>query len=440
MRTAATALATLLAWSAFAQEPKYTTTIEVVRYLIHVRVVDSAGGAITDLSPADFEVTIEGERAHVESATWIGRVERAEPRPESEEEPAGRLFVLLVQTDFGRDAERMRGQLAFNLLADRILDSLDPQDRVAVFSHDSHLKLRLDFTLDRAAARKAVRDSMRIERLPLPPASESGPSLVPHLDNGELRKANHPEQALLLIARALRAVDGEKTIIFAGWGMGTMFARTVSLAPEWAEAVELLQKDRVAVFSVGTGVEGTLSRGMANTAQATGGFHASSRQFPHQSVTRIRGILAGTYELFLRLDEPLRPGLHGVETRLARRKGTAFGPTHLAIDAESGVPTALLEVPETAFVAPTAEEGAADLFLSALRALQNGESDRAESLLTDLIGTGIAPPDAWYERGMLVAARGDLTSAAADLREYLQRMPRGAHAGEARELLRTWQP
>lgn len=432
-------LAVVLASSAFAQEPQYSETIDVVRYLLNLRAVDSAGRAITDLSSEDFEVTIDDERAHVESATWIGRQDRAETLP-GENASDGRLFVLLMQTDFGRDRERVLGQLAFNPLADQIIESLDPQDRVAVFSHDSHLKLRLDFTLDRAAARKAVRDSIRIERLPLPPPSDTGASLVPHLDNDVMRKTYEPGASLLVIARALRAIEGEKTIILAGWGLDTMHASRITYSRPWNEAIAMLQEDHVPVLAVGTGAAGTQAPGLAVTAAATGGFYTNSRDFPHQTVTRIQGVMAGAYELFLRMDKPLAPGSHAVDVRIAQRNAAVFAPKLVTVTRSRQIAAEIVEVPDSAFVALSREEAAADLHLRAFRALQNGEADTAESLLGAAIATGIALPEAWYERGMLAAARGDLTSAAADLREYLQRMPHGVHARDARELLRTWQP
>jgi hypothetical protein len=56
-------LLTLLATGSVAQEPQYSETITVARYFVDVRVVDSAGRAMTDLGPADFQVDIGGRRA-----------------------------------------------------------------------------------------------------------------------------------------------------------------------------------------------------------------------------------------------------------------------------------------------------------------------------------------------------------------------------------------
>ena len=60
--------------------------------------------------------------------------------------PAGRLLIYLFQHDIAREPSRTQGHQKFLLSTDELLDMLDPDDRVAVFSFDSHLKFRLDFT------------------------------------------------------------------------------------------------------------------------------------------------------------------------------------------------------------------------------------------------------------------------------------------------------
>src|ERR1051326_4165946 len=57
----------------------------------------------------------------------------------------GRRLVVLYQTDFARNDARVRGQMKL-LQMDEWLDWIEPEDRVAVLSFDSHLKFRLDFT------------------------------------------------------------------------------------------------------------------------------------------------------------------------------------------------------------------------------------------------------------------------------------------------------
>jgi hypothetical protein len=319
---------------ASSQEPhsSYSETISVVRYIIDVRVTDAGGNAFSQLSAGDFVVTVAGKAAVVESAMWIGENERALALPDSVDlpeasatEPRGRLVVFYVNSDFGRNVQRIKGQMKFNGdFVERVFAMLEPDDRVAVLSFDSHLKLRCDFTSDHGAALEAVRRSIAIEAVPLPEPAAAGLSLARHLDAGEMKKAARVEEGLLLIARALRYVDGVKLMIMSSWGLGDRsFLRngTVTLPREWNEAVGILRRDHVPVVSVLTGLGGQLSVGVAQTARMTGGVFASAvSDFPSQSLTRIEGFLSGFYELTLRLEEPLDSGEHSIDVVVNDRK------------------------------------------------------------------------------------------------------------------------
>jgi hypothetical protein len=347
-----TILLTLFAAAAvFAQEQEqepYSEIIDVVRYTLDVRVTDSWGHAIDDLKAADFTVTIGGKPAHVVSAKWIGEgqrlqlpdaatstteeAEEADPGAEDADaedmdvpeevpdQPDHRSIVIFIQTDFARVSDRVAGQMKFNYVADKILKMLGPYDRVAVVSHDSHLKFRRDFTMDRQSIRKAVRESLYIDEPPTPPAATEGPSLVGLLDPKQMKRAANAESALLVIANALHAVDGTKMIILAGWGIGELQGRAgVMLKEQWNEAVQVLHEDHVPVIALDTGLGAQLMAGLKATAEATGGFYADTRKFDAQALTRVNGALAGHYALLLRLDDPLEPGRYPLGVRVNRK-------------------------------------------------------------------------------------------------------------------------
>src|ERR1043165_1906326 len=152
----------LLAVPLAAQEPppsmRAGETITVERILVDARVTLGNGDPVMNLGPADFKVRIDGKPAKVESVEWIPETAVAreladiEKEPQREPvgmeipEPQGRLIVVFFQTDFSREDVRIRGQMKILSFADDFVDSLEPEDRVAVFSYDSHLKFRLDFT------------------------------------------------------------------------------------------------------------------------------------------------------------------------------------------------------------------------------------------------------------------------------------------------------
>lgn len=327
--TAVAAAALSLASMAQEPEPTYSETMSIVRYVVDVRVHDASGRAVKGLASDDFEVTVGGQPAAVESASWTGRGAGVEPVAGESgpgAPPPGRLVVFFVHTDFGRAGQRVQGQMRFNeTFLDPIFEMLGESDLVAVASFDSKMKLRCEFTLDRAAARAAIVDSIEIGDVPFPKAPESGPSLARFLDPEEMKRASRGENALVLLARAIRENDGEKLLVMPSWGMGERSALGgVSLRAEWDEAIGILRRDHVPVVSILTGLGGQLTVGVAQTARATGGMFASAiSSFPEQSIGRVAGFVEGFYELTLRLERPLGVGEHEIKVRTKDRALTS---------------------------------------------------------------------------------------------------------------------
>ncbi len=347
MRKLTIAMLFLAATAAFAQqEPEqeqepYSETIFVVRYALDVRVTDSFGKAIEDLEAEDFIVRIGGKLAHVEAATWMAQGRRAQLQDNEaledealddevmdESEPEQRSIVLFIQTDFSRVSERVLGQMRFNYFADKVLELLGPNDRVAVLSHDSHLKFRRDFTFDRESIRKAVRESLYIDYPPPPAPATEGSSLTGLLDPKEMKKAAHAEAALLVIANALHAIEDPKMIILAGWGVGELQGRSgVQLKPEWYQAIGILHHDHVPVISLDTGLRAQLTAGLKATASATGGVYAATQDFQDLALSRVEGALAGHYALTLRIDDLLKPGQYPLDIRVTRKGAEVRAPS-----------------------------------------------------------------------------------------------------------------
>jgi hypothetical protein len=354
MRTLTIAMLLLAATAAFAQEQPegleevpYSETIFVVRYALDVRVTDSYGKAIDDLEAEEFIVRIGGKPAHVETATFMAQGRRAQLQQDdealddealddevfdeevtNESESEQRSIVLFIQTDFSRVSGRVLGQMKFNYFADKLLELLGPKDRVAVLSHDSHLKFRRDFTFDRESIRKAVRESLYIDYPPPPAPATEGSSLTGLLDPKEMKKAAHAEAALLVIANALHAIEDPKMIILAGWGVGELQGRSgVQLKSEWYKAVGILHHDHVPVISLDTGLRSQLTAGLKATASATGGVYADPQGLQDLALSRVEGMLAGHYALTLRIDDLLKPGQYPLDIRVTRKGAEVKAPT-----------------------------------------------------------------------------------------------------------------
>ena len=82
---------------------------------------------------------------------------------------------------------------------------------------------------------------------PLPP--QPFPSLAAHLDYDAAKRAGTPEKGLLVLARALRELPGNKSLVYFGWGLGHLFGRRVWMGADYARARYILMDGRVSVYA-----------------------------------------------------------------------------------------------------------------------------------------------------------------------------------------------
>ncbi len=315
--------------------------ITVERILIDARVTNYSGDAILGLGPDDFRVRIDGKPAKVESVEWVpettvGRelanieAPRAEVNTSTDQPaPRGRLLVFFFQTDFAREPSRVIGQQQIVVMADKWLDWLEDDDRVAVFSFDSHLKFHLDFTGDKQKIHDAMEHALMTDE-PLPPRMVPMPSLGKRIDREEMRKAYTPEAALIILGNALRSIPGPKSLILFGWGLGRyIYGVGVFMELKYASARYALERARVSIFSIDfTQADGhTLSAGLSKAAEDTGGFYASTFRFPHIALERLRRTLSGHYELEVRKPETKVRGAHTIEVDVTRRDANVLART-----------------------------------------------------------------------------------------------------------------
>jgi hypothetical protein len=242
------------------------------------------------------------------------------------------LFVLFVQTDFARNTWRITGHMKFLQYADALLDTFAAEDRIAVFSFDSHLKFRLDFSSDRAAIREALRETIFIDYPPPPPMVPS-PSLAAYLDRDAMRRAAQSETGLMLVANAMRSMSGTKTILLLGWGLGERTGSGVTMRYQWKDARAALDAARVSLFALDTTDADyhDLEVGLIAAAEQTGGFYAKTHIFPRVAIERLQRTLSGHYELTLRAAEELELGTKELSVRVKRRGATVLAPATVSI-------------------------------------------------------------------------------------------------------------
>jgi VWFA-related protein len=330
-----TALLLLLAISAHAQLQEQIT---VERILIDARVTDDHGNPITGLKADDFQVRIDGKPARVESAEWIPETAAARELASidsaiadvnttlDQPAPHGRLLIFFYQTDFARNSARIAGQMQTVVNADEWVDWLDSEDRVAVFSFDSHLKFRLDFTNNKDHIKDAMEQAM-LTNEPPPPRTVPMPALAKRLNPDEMRKAASPEAALIIVANALRPIPGPKSIILFGWGLGRLTPSGVRMEAKYLPARQALVSARASVFSIDfTQADShSLEVGLGQVAGDTGGFYAKTYHFPKIAVERLQKTLAGHYELEVRKPDTKMRGTHNIEVDVpSQRRATVL--------------------------------------------------------------------------------------------------------------------
>src|SRR5262245_52307138 len=151
-----------------SQQPQFTDRVDVSRVVIDARPLDGRGNAILGLTADDFAVRIGRRPVRVESATWVG-ADSSEVLPPAADAgvsadllPRGRLIVFLFQKDL--EPSRIIGLMKILFRAKTFVETLGPDDRVAIVSFDSHLKIWIDFTNDKAELLRILDRGLLLER------------------------------------------------------------------------------------------------------------------------------------------------------------------------------------------------------------------------------------------------------------------------------------
>jgi VWFA-related protein len=316
------------------QEPTFSDEIDVSLASVVVRVVDTWGRPILGLKPEDFRVRVGKQEVPVVAIDWIGEGEEAlvpAPVPTDEETaeplpapppPPPRLVVFFVQADL--TPSRISGQLRLRPYTRGLLATLQPQDRMAVVSFDSHLKLWQDFTADRVATHAALDQAMLFSH-ETAVAPGDPVSLADHYDRAAAREAASPERALEIMAQAIAPLPGEKTVIFLGWGLGRFGATGVQMTPDYKPAVRALRRAHASVFvlDVTSADEHSLAIGLEGVAEATGGLYLPTYRLPGLATKVLGRAISGYY--VLTLDRSLLPGKPGdLRIDLREKSGTVL--------------------------------------------------------------------------------------------------------------------
>jgi len=234
------------------------------------------------------------------------------------------LIVFLFQKDL--EPSRIGGLMRMLIETRTFLESIGAEDRVAVLSFDSHLRVWLDFTSRLDRVRQVLEHGILFET-PKPVDPVLPPSLMSTLDIVQADRAYSIEEALALLGRALEPLPGAKSVVYVGHGFGRLLGSSLYFERAYSEARRALQAARASVFclDVTNADSHTLDAGLQATAADTGGFFARTHLFPDQAMRRLSGALAGHYVLFVEAESGTRGGRRRqIEVDLAGRKGTVL--------------------------------------------------------------------------------------------------------------------
>lgn len=310
---------------------------EAARVLVETRVLDARGEPIPGLSASDFSARLDGNVVRVESAAWVTGAlpdpDRLFARPPGTDIGAtgadeatlrnGRLIVLLFQRDLL--ASRIVGLMRMRDDVEAFLRELSPTDRVALLVHDVKLHLYSDFTTDHDALLGILSRSIVFQRPPPRVSPGPFPSMVEHYDRQAAAEAHSAEAGIVVIAEALRALPGSKSILFFGWSMDRHPAGPLTTV----RALKALNEGRVSIFSLDVTMADahSLEGPLRAIAAETGGFYVKTYRFPALAMRRVTRAIDGHYELSL-VKPNLAPGLHTIEIRLLEQPGVVYHRAH----------------------------------------------------------------------------------------------------------------
>jgi len=318
------------------EEPQllFADEISVNLFSVVVRVVDGKGNALLGLGPEDFRVWGDSGEMTVTAVDWVS----SDPDHRDEQllarlaaagvrlEPPEKRVIFFVQSAL--HPLRIRGHLRTFPHVRELVALLEANDRAAVVSFDSHLKLWADFTRDHEIVVEALGKAIGFGGRPRAdePSADNGPkaarrqrwrstaarkkpravdrgelSLAEHLDVRAAQDAKTPEQALKVLGTALRPLSGEKVLIYLGWGLGRHGPGRPRMTSDFAPAVRALRAAQTTVFVLDVAYfsEHSLARGLRLIAAQTGGTYAKTSGFAQQATRRLARTIAGYYVLML---------------------------------------------------------------------------------------------------------------------------------------------
>jgi VWFA-related protein len=265
--------------------------IEVREVLLDALVTDSRGDVIVGLGKDDFDVRENGRPIEINGVTFYsnrrlieGSEALAKKGVRSDQVPEDRYFILFFedQRSHAADVPALLGQeVESGRRARAWVQTVLPNDYVAVVAWDFKLRVLSDFTSDHQALADAVEAAVKgtdPERSWPSRVPASGPSLLAGLPQGNaLRdKTATIYDALDQVALAAGKITGRKNMVLFSTGFGRLngFGHYIEDARYYRPMVQALNTANVAVYTLDLmpiGSRHTMSDALNGLASDTGG-------------------------------------------------------------------------------------------------------------------------------------------------------------------------
>lgn len=220
-------LSLLMALPLIAQQPaapQFGEKVDVNLVLVDAVVTDATGHQILGLDKDDFIVTENGEPQKIDSIDYFTNRRLLNAREgttpfKAERVREDRYFVFFFdKPEPGVMWDRLRlarqGALHF------VDDEMQPNDHVAVVSHDMRLKVFSDFTNDRKQLHKALDDVILFGLGLKKPADAPPGSILGAIDGKAMvYKTGTVYEGLNVLADALRPIKARKNLILFSPGI-----------------------------------------------------------------------------------------------------------------------------------------------------------------------------------------------------------------------------
>lgn len=137
LRLSAAIVAISLALGAQTQEPSMTIKVQVRLVEVYASVHDKKGHFVDGLSPENFQVLEDGKPQQIAAF-------------DSTSQSLSCAILLDTTGSMNEPLPRVKNSIV------KLIDELDPEDSVAIFTFDQRLVVRQEFTTDKSAAKRAA--------------------------------------------------------------------------------------------------------------------------------------------------------------------------------------------------------------------------------------------------------------------------------------------